>query len=101
MDEEEYLGIWGYTRDGVSNAIKDATVTWDCETCDSQIGQDVTNVFGYYEIYLTALGWQAHEGHDLGGTATHPNYNPAYRSIPDFSYIDIPYGPIDFTLTSK
>ncbi len=78
--------------------VVNAEVVWDCETCDSRIGEDVTNVFGYYEIYLTEAGWQTHEGHDLKGTATHPDYQTAYAYIYDFPYANIPYTR-DFYMT--
>jgi hypothetical protein len=99
-DQEEILGICGHTYDAESGAIEDALVVWHCETCDALIGEDVTNAFGWYEIYLTESEWLLHEGHDLKGTATHPAYQPAYAYIDDFSYQFTPYTR-NFLLTSK
>jgi hypothetical protein len=75
-------------------------VVWECETCDSWIGQDETNAFGYYAIWRTESGWLEHSDHDLKGTATHPNFDPDIQTISDFSYQQVIY-EVDFYLTPK
>ena len=100
MDEDEYLGIDGYTRDEEGGEIIDAWVVWGCETCAEVLGDDVTNVYGYYQIWRTESVWLEHSGHDFKGTATHPEYEEAYATIDDFSYQVIPY-PRDFEMTPK
>ncbi len=100
MDDDDVLGIKGHTYDGETNAVEDAWVVWECLTEGDPLGDDVTNLFGYYEIYRTESGWLDHSGHDFKGTATHPDYYDAYAWIDDFSYQVIPYTR-NFYMTPK
>jgi hypothetical protein len=82
---QDVVRIWGYVTDLWGQPVKDADVGWWCETCDTWIGDDVVDDEGRYDIDPPPpFRWEDHEGHDLKGMASHPDYEDGYRTIKNF-----------------
>jgi hypothetical protein len=80
----DVIRVWGYVTDIYNEPVPDAYVEWWCETCDMPIGDDAVDDLGRYDIDEVQSKWDAHDGHDLKGEASHPNYQSDYQTIDDF-----------------
>jgi hypothetical protein len=84
-------GINGYTYDALtSEEIPGVDVYWECETCPEYLGDDATDAYGFYEIDYSG-DWEDHDGHNLKGYASKPDYSTATNTITNFQSTNIPY----------